>query len=392
VGWMRGCGSSQSRWRVADSFATALARVKSAAADADRALVPGLAGLTIPGIKIDPWLAAIIIGWLMAEHPSEDPEEDRRRSLKEWTPRIKAKLDEWRKDAKNEPSPPIGTAPKAGGVTAAGTVSTAITPLGTLPTTALPPPPPPAVPTYTVPQLPGVIDPEVITSRLPTKPAPPTPPVDAHVTGTLIPAPPPGMPEPLREAWIQAKVRAGEYARGLGSVIRQWPNDVEREVWAGENIVTEVDAETRRAKRQAIRDLTAEAIEKRWTPEKLASELGHKTQEWSRNWNRIAATELQNAHNEGVAISALRADGTEARVARVPESNACADCKRLFLDGEGKPIIWPLTELLANGTNVGKPRADWLPVLTAVHPRCRCSVLAVPPGMTLNRKGWLVPE
>jgi hypothetical protein len=85
------------------------------------------------------------------------------------------------------------------------------------------------------------------------------------------------MPEPLREAWIQAKVRAGEYARGLGSVIRQWPNDVEREVWAGESIVTEVDAETRRAKRQAIRDLTATAVAQRWTPEKMASELGHKT-------------------------------------------------------------------------------------------------------------------
>jgi hypothetical protein len=377
---------------VPADFATALARVKSAAADADRALVPGLAALTIPGLKIDPWLAAIIIGALMADDPSPNPEDDRRRSLADWTPRIKAKLDEWRKDAKSEPPPPIGATPKAGEVTAAGTVSTAITPLGTLPTTALPPPPPSAVPTYTAPQLPGVIDPEVITSRLPTKPAPPAPPVDAHVTGTLIPAPPPGMPEPLREAWIQAKVRAGEYARGLGSVIRQWPNDVEREVWAGESIVTEVDVETRRAKRQAIRDLTAEAVEKRWTPEKLASELGHKTQEWSRNWNRIAATELQNAHNEGVAITALRNDGTEARVARIPESNACADCKRLFLDGEGKPIIWPLTELLANGTNVGKPRADWLPVLTAAHPRCRCSVLAVPPGMTLNRKGWLVPE
>jgi hypothetical protein len=377
--------------------------VKIAAAVADKALIPGLAGLTILGLKIDPWLAAIIIGVLMADDPSPNPEDDRRRSLSDWTPRIKRKLDEWKHDAKNEPPPPIDAIPKAGEVTTTGAVmeapraprvpsSTVIVPLGTPPTTTLPPSLPSSVPTYTVPQLPGIIDPDVNTLRLPTKPAPPSLPVDASVTGTLIPAPPPGMPEPLREAWIQAKVRAGEYARGLGSVIRQWPNDVEREVWAGESIVTEVDAETRRAKRQAIRDLTAQAIEKRWTPEKLASELGHKTQEWSRNWNRIAATELQNAHNEGVAITALRNDGTEARVARIPESNACADCKRLFLDGEGKPLIWPLAELLANGTNVGKPRADWLPVLTVVHPRCRCSVFALPPGTKLNAKGWLVPE
>ena len=378
------------------TFAESLARVKAAAAASDNAIVRAVAAVTVPGFfGLDPWLLAIIIGAIIANDPSPNPETDRRRPLAAWKPKVKAKLEEWREAAAAEPVAPV-----------AGPVSTAIVPLPIMALRVIPAPEAEAVaveplrvlPRTTVIEPIGVTPARVVTQRpeqpvqLPPPPPPPALPPSVGSTGTLIPAPPPGMPEPLREAWIQAKVRAGEYARGLGSVIRQWPNDVEREVWAGESIVTEVDAETRRAKRQAIRDLTAQAIEKRWTPEKLASELGHKTQEWSRNWNRIAATELQNAHNEGVAITALRNDGIEARVARIPESNACADCKRLFLDGEGKPLIWPLEELLANGTNVGKPRADWLPVLTVVHPRCRCSVFALPPGTKLNAKGWLVPE
>lgn len=373
------------------TFAESLARVKAAAADADKAIVRDVAAVTVPGFfGLDPWLLAIIIGAIIADDPSPNPEADRRRPLKEWKPKVKAKLDEWRQFAAEAPAPeaapPTGIVPlptlTPQVIPASQAEEVATAPLSVTPrTTAIEPI--------------GVTPARVVTQR-PEPPVqlPPPPPLPPTVgsTGTLIPAPPPGMPEPLREAWIQAKVRAGEYARGLGSVIRQWPNDVEREVWQGEAIVTEVDAETRRRKRQAIRDLTAQAVTERWTPEKLASELGHKTQEWSRNWNRIARTELQAAHNEGVAISALRADGPEARVARIPESNACADCKRLFLDEEGKPRIFTVAELAANGTNVGRKRADWLPSLYPLHSQCRCSTMAIPNGMTLNANGRLVTE
>lgn len=347
--------------------AEALERIRKATREANPALVSAVMGANIAGLNIDPWLAAIIMGFLMVDQPSEDPEEDRRRTLDEWKPRIKKQLAAWAEEAEAQStastSQAIVTAPALEGE---------------------------YIPPSRVPPSPG--DAGALSGTIPSKPPPPALPSGQGVTGTLIPAPPPGMPEPLREAWIQAKVRAGEYARGLGSVIRQWPNDVEREVWQGEAIVTEVDAETRRAKRAAIRDLTAQAVEKRWTPEKLASELGHKTQEWSRNWGRTAATELQNAHNEGVAISALRSDGPEARVARIPESNACADCKRLFLGKEGQPRVFTVAELAENGTNVGKPRSEWLPTLTAVHPRCRCQVFSLPNGMKLNTNGRLVAE
>lgn len=381
------------------TFAESLAKVKAAAADADTSIVRDVAAMTVPGFYgLDPWLLAIIIGAIIADDPSPNPETDRRRPLEAWKPKVKAKLDEWRETAANEPAPPV-----AGPAVPAEPESTAIAPLSTLTPRTIPAPVAEEVAVAPLPVLPRTtsITPIGVTVarpvaeqpiELPPPPPPPVLPPSTGTTGTLIPAPPPGMPEPLREAWIQAKVRAGEYARGLGSVIRQWPNDVEREAWQGEAIVTEVDAETRRAKRAAIRDLTAQAVTERWTPEKLASELGHKTQEWSRNWTRIARTELQAAHNEGVAITALRADGDGARVARIPESNACADCKRLFLDEDGKPRIFTVAELAANGTNVGKPRSEWVASLWPIHPNCLCSVQHIPEGMTLNDKGRLVAE
>lgn len=323
-------------------LAEALARIRAIVAGVEPSLLSAIFGV-VPGLGIDAFLASLIIGALMVDEPSADPDEDRRRPLEEWKPRIRAKLGEWR-----EAEVSAGAA-----------------------TVALPLP-------VSTPDAPA----------LPPSPAP-TPPAPAGTSGALIPLPPPGLPEPLREAWIQARTRAGDYARGLGDVIRQWPEDVQREDWAGEDIATEVDADARRAKREIIRTATAEAVEKRWTPERLASEFGHKTQEWSRNWMRIARTELQQAHNEGVGIMALRADGEAARVARIPEAGACPKCLELFTE-DGLPRIFSVVELLDNGTNVGKRAVEWVATLGPLHPNCRCSVQYIPEGMTLDARGWLV--
>lgn len=289
-----------------------IARLRAALGDADGAILDA-ALANVPGIdaEIDPYLTAAIIGSLMAESPSADPNVDRRRSLAEWGPMIRAKLDEWAAEAAGD---------RAGD-----------------------------------------------------------------------PVAPPGLPEPVRDAWMQARTRAGEFCRGLGSVIRQWPEDLQREVWDGEAIAEEVDPYTRTAKLGILEAATSEAVAERWTPERLASELGHKTGEWSRNWTRIARTELQQVHNEGVGITALRNDGDGARVARIPEGGACDNCLRLFTEG-GRPLIFLVLDLLENGTNVGKKAADWLPALGVVHPNCRCGVQTIPPGMTLDERGWLVPE
>jgi hypothetical protein len=417
-------------------FLRHLAAIKRASAATDAAIQRDVAAVRVPGLPgIDPFLAAILIGDLIARARPKDVPRLRRLPLRQWTPLIRQQLAEFAEQAKTPPGEPIrGALPPAPIPTAtptpsipAPTVTTPATLAPRIPPRVQPPEPSGVDPFAILPQpqlpepptdapanrpdgttgarqaLPDVeqqdlrLPPPATPARLPEprptpdgpKVLPPTPAPPPTPGGALIPLPPPGLPEPLREAWIQARTRAGDYCRGLGDVIRQWPGDVEREAWSGENIAEEVNAELRRQKRDIIKVATAEAVAKVWTPERLASELGHKTGEWSRNWLRVARTELQGANNEGVAIEAMRAHGSEARVARVPESGACADCIRLFTK-DGRPIVFPVSELLTNGTNVGRKKADWRASLFCLHPQCRCSVMSVPPGTTITHDGTLV--
>ena len=65
---------------------------------------------------------------------------------------------------------------------------------------------------------------------------------------------------------------------------------------------------------------------------------------------------------------------------------------RLAWDPEKKkPRIFLLSELEANGTNVGRKRRDWLPTVGAVHPWCREILLDIPKGWGFNDAWEIVP-
>jgi len=232
----------------------------------------------------------------------------------------------------------------------------------------------------------------------PQPPQPPTPvqfpdpPPPQERSFAMIPAPPALLPPVLRESWIQARTRAGEYARGLGNDIDRDTGEILAEVWDGEDIAEEIDAEGRARTRRVITEETAGAIELGQTPKKLASRLGNATGRWGRDWERVARTELRGATSEGAVIEAVRTWGDEARVARTPEHDACVHCQRLFLEPDGKPRIFTVEGLLANGTNVGKRANSWLATLWPVHPKCRCDTQAVPPGFGFDETWDLVPE
>jgi hypothetical protein len=48
-----------------------------------------------------------------------------------------------------------------------------------------------------------------------------------------------------------------------------------------------------------------------------------------------------------------------------------------------------VSELIENGTNVGRARADWQPTAYPVHPNCRCDTIPVGPTQTVSRSGRL---
>lgn len=198
----------------------------------------------------------------------------------------------------------------------------------------------------------------------------------------------PGASKAVQAAYQQALDRAGAYCRGLGN---RWSDDLRKvvaEKWAGDAPEDVPSPEGRQKTLATIRRLVSDAVATHKNPYKLASDLARVTGDYGRDWKRIALTELQGAFNDGVALEAVRLHGAQAKVARVPESSACADCKRLLLQ-DGRPIVWGVQELIRNGTNVGKPRELWKATLFCVHPQCMCATVVVPPHWAIQPDGTL---
>ena len=134
----------------------------------------------------------------------------------------------------------------------------------------------------------------------------------------------------------------------------------------------------------------------RKTVRQVASDIGHATDDWTRDVYRIAQTETHTAVQEGIKESWLETEDEQAKaqgraprrilVFKLPRPDACKHCIELHLDA-GVPRIFYLDELQANGTNVGRKAADWRPVVGSVHPHCAC-VLSKVPALAQMPVGW----
>ena len=50
----------------------------------------------------------------------------------------------------------------------------------------------------------------------------------------------------------------------------------------------------------------------------------------------------------------------------------CPHCRKLYLNTDGTPKLFKLSELEANGTNIGLKPSEWKATISQAHPRCRC--------------------
>lgn len=191
-----------------------------------------------------------------------------------------------------------------------------------------------------------------------------------------------------QKAYMMARRNAGAYARRLGQAMSEDLGQEVLERWDGEEILFEADAELRAERLEQIREAVGEALATHGDPERLAVDLMRRTDDWEHNWERIARTEIQAAYSDGRVLDAMEAYGQDTQIARVTEAGACKHCEELLNGPEG-PIVWPIQEILANGTNVGRPRSAWTASIYPIHPNCRCDTVVVPPGLTIDRDGRL---
>lgn len=145
-----------------------------------------------------------------------------------------------------------------------------------------------------------------------------------------------------------------------------------------------------------IRDEISEAIEKRKSISNIVSEWGTKTGDWQRDYGRIAETEMNTIFQLGRATQIEERYGKDQKVYKQVFEGSCRHCIRLYLTGGigSQPRIFTLQELQENGTNIGLKVSDWKPVISSVHPYCRCQLQFLPKGQIWDKgkKDFVYPE
>lgn len=184
-----------------------------------------------------------------------------------------------------------------------------------------------------------------------------------------------------KRAASMAALNAAQYVTGLGNRVNLATGDV----------LLEADAKLRSKLETTIKTSVQENIERRQSIKQLKSNLGWLTKDWSRDFDRIAVTEKQFAMLRGQADS-YRKQHEDPLVFKRPMPDACKRCNDLYLDENNHPKIFRLSVLEANGTNVGRKQADWLPTVGPIHPNCKCVMGRVPEGYGFDENDDLVPN
>ena len=137
---------------------------------------------------------------------------------------------------------------------------------------------------------------------------------------------------------------------------------------------------------QIIKKKTIDAIKMRKGARGLAADLAETSKDWEVDWLRIAYYLTHEAYNTGRAQSILREYGQDAEVWFDVYEGACDVCKKLYLtdpdNDDSEPIVFKLKDVIANGNNIGRKKANWLPTVGPVHPYCRCTINYKRPGYT----------
>jgi hypothetical protein len=100
------------------------------------------------------------------------------------------------------------------------------------------------------------------------------------------------------------------------------------------------------------------------------------------NFTRAATVGLTNLVNNAAADEAetsamiLGVKKDELRVYKrvINDGKLCGWCSSFYTNKDGSPKVYTIKELAENGTNDGRPKSDWKPVLGSTHPRCRCQL------------------
>lgn len=142
----------------------------------------------------------------------------------------------------------------------------------------------------------------------------------------------------------------------------------------------------RKEREGVLKEEIAEGILNRDSIKKITSNVGNRMGTWNKDWSRIVETECQGINQLGRAQVIADQHGIETRVFKQVFPGACKHCIALYLTGGigSQPKIFTLSQLIQNGSNVGRKQKDWKAVIGYVHPYCRCELKHIPKDWIWN--------
>jgi len=175
-----------------------------------------------------------------------------------------------------------------------------------------------------------------------------------------------------------AKRKSYSHLKGLANKSKTYMSD----------LVLDHERKLREQYEKVIHDEIERGVLDRKASGSIISEIGHKMEDWQRDWGRIVETEMNNIFQEGKAQSLLDKYGEDVLVYKDVYPKACRHCIQLYLtSGTGsQPILFKLVDLIANGDNLNKKVADWKAVVGSTHPHCRCDLKRLPKGYLWNEE------
>jgi hypothetical protein len=159
-------------------------------------------------------------------------------------------------------------------------------------------------------------------------------------------------------------------------------------------IIHHENLNTKASYENVIREEIVTGLENRESMKKIVSNIGHKTGDWSRDFSKSVEYISHSALNEGKSAMIQRKHGADAKIYFIVQPQACKHCNAHYLTGgEGsQPKIFNMSDVVANGSNLGKKVANWKPTVHSMHPYCRCLMQELPEGYTWDGEKFAPPD
>ena len=105
--------------------------------------------------------------------------------------------------------------------------------------------------------------------------------------------------------------------------------------------------------------------------------------------NNIGTCAAVGTHQAMVEIFGAKSDEIRAVLVTSGNERVCDSCNKLSKNPDGSFIYYSLSDFKPSGYNYGKKKKDWELTVPPVHPNCYCSLVHVPPGMTVLPNGTI---